>query len=104
MKGYEMVKDTNEEYIECVAKGDSMYPVIADGNKLIVKRGIESLDINQIILYKDCNKIYFVHRIVDFFYCGGVPMVITKGDSCVYEDKPIQLHNIIGVVVKIIKN
>lgn len=51
MKGYEMVKDTNEEYIECVAKGDSMYPVIADGNKLIVKRGIESLDINQI-----CNK------------------------------------------------
>ena len=94
----------SREYITCLAKGNSMNPTIKDGDILIVKKGTDNLDINKIVLYMDSNKNYFVHRIVDFFYCGEVPIIITKGDNCVYDDKPIEIYNVIGVVTEIIKS
>jgi signal peptidase I len=92
-----------DDTITCLAHGNSMYPTINHGDTLIVKKGIDSLDANHIVLYKDDNKKFFVHRIIDFFYCGGIPIIITKGDNCDYDDKPIEIFNIIGVVTEIIK-
>ena len=52
---------------------------------------------------KDDNKTFFVHRIIDFFYCSGTPIIVTKGDNCLYCDKPVEIFNVIGVVVEVIK-
>lgn len=92
-----------EDTITCLAYGNSMYPTISHGDTLIVKKGIQNLDINSIVLYKDDNKKYFVHRIIDLFYCGGIPIITTKGDICAYDDKPIEIFNVIGVVTEIKK-
>lgn len=92
-----------EDIFTCKAIGNSMNPTICSGNTLIIKKGIDNLDINNIILYVDNNKKYYAHRIVDFFYCGNIPIIVTKGDNCVYDDKPIEIYNVIGVVTKIIK-
>lgn len=92
-----------EDRITCVAYGNSMYPTICHGDTLIVKKGINDLDINKIVLYMDDNKAFFVHRIIDFFYCGGTLIVITKGDNCLYEDKPVEIFKVIGVVIEVVK-
>lgn len=91
------------DIITCIAKGNSMYPTINHGDTLTVEKGIDNLEVNHIVLCKDTNKKYFVHRIVDFFYCAGIPFIITKGDNCIYEDKPSEIFNVIGIVREIIK-
>ena len=80
-----------------------MYPTICHGDTLVVKKGIKDLDVHQIVLYMDDNKTFFVHRIGGFFHCGGTPIVITKGDNCLYDDKPVEIFKVIGVVVKIMR-
>ena len=90
-----------EDRIICLAHGNSMYPTICHGDTLIVKRGVSDIDINQIVLYKDDNNTLFVHRIVDFFYCSGVPIIVTKGDNCLYYDKPVEIVKVRGMVVEI---
>lgn len=92
-----------EDTITCLAHGNSMYPTISHGDTLYVKKGIEDLDINDIVLYKDDNSKFFVHRIIDFFYCSGTPIIVTKGDNCAYDDLPIEIFNVIGTVTEIIK-
>lgn len=80
-----------------------MNPTILTRDKLLIRTKDLALKINDIILYKDYNKKLISHRIIDFIYCGGIKLIIAKGDNCEFEDQPIELINVVGVVEEIFR-
>lgn len=89
--------------IEIEAQGSSMFPVIKNGDKIIVCAEIDSIKENDIIVFFDSNSsgnislvAHRVIRIVDDKF------VITKGDNNRVADRPIRKKCVIGKVISII--
>lgn len=90
------------DIIICQANGNSMYPIIKDGDRLTIVKNIKKISIDDIVLFYGTDKKMYVHRVIKIFFCGGVSFVITKGDNSLYPDTPIKLSHIVGVVVDIV--
>ena len=77
--------------------GDSMYPLLIDGDVLYLKRiNFSQTKVNDIITVKNSTK-YFTHRII----YKGKDYLITKGDGNHFFDKKVLPKNVIGIVKKV---
>ena len=85
MKPYEILKQyiINKNKIKLQAHGNSMSPVINDGDILLIDSGISILNPGDIILYYSSTDtdIYIAHRIIRSI---KNMMYITKGDNNTY--------------------
>lgn len=82
-------------------KGRSMLPFIGDNRDQVVldKKDFSNLKKGDIILFKNKNNHYILHRIYKVSQEG----YITIGDGNLYFDGWVQSDRIIGVVTKIIR-
>lgn len=93
-----------EGRIICQASGNSMLPVIHDGDTLVIERGNSKLDIGTIVLYKNDCGFVCAHRVIDCFYSHEVLIIVTKGDNCDSDDFPVVYRQVLGVVKQVIRN
>ena len=81
-------------------EGDSMIPVIREGNLLVIEAVKEPLKVGDIPLYKRDSGQYVLHRIVEIKK-GKYSM---KGDNRTLVEKGITDKHIIGVLTGIVRN
>jgi ATP-binding cassette subfamily B protein len=80
--------------------GYSMYPSLKPGDLIKIRRfKKDQLEIGDIIVFNKGNK-WIAHRIRKVFFDNGKKFFITKGDSCVKEDLPVNELNVIAKVVE----
>lgn len=80
------------------AVGTSMWPVITNGMKAVIKPlELGSPRAGSLLLIKRPNGL-MVHRCWGVIYQGGVPLVLTKGDTNLVFDPPVPVSMIIGQV------
>lgn len=80
-------------YGAAVVLSGSMEPELSKGD-LIVVRKIDTLTINQIVVFQDEDSLV-AHRIVDI----GDDKIVTKGDANNVSDDPVDKSQILGQVV-----
>ena len=80
--------------------GDSMFPVIREGNLLVIEAVKEPLKVGDVPLYKRDSGQYVLHRIVKIKH--GKYMM--KGDNRSAVEKGITDQHIIGVLTGIVRN
>lgn len=71
--------------------GHSMWPTIKDGQKVYYSDSTTSLEIGDIILFKDTNNELVTHRIIS--------NNITKGDRCYFNDDKFTESQIIAKAI-----
>ena len=81
-------------------EGDSMIPVIREGNLLVIEAVKAPLKVGDIPLYKRDSGQYVLHRIVGIKK-GKYSM---KGDNRTFVEKGITDKHIIGVLTGIVRN
>ncbi len=81
-------------------EGDSMNPVIREGNLLVLEAVKEPLKVGDVPLYKRDSGQYVLHRIIEIKR-GKYTM---KGDNRDFIEKGITDKNIIGVLTGIVRN
>ena len=82
--------------------GNSMFPTIKKGDKIIVEKIHGPILVNDIVLFfENQNENYFfvAHRVIKII---GERFYITKGDNNNNFDRPIRKQKILGKVVDII--
>ncbi len=80
--------------------GDSMIPVIREGNLLVIEAVKKPLKVGDVPLYKRDSGQYVMHRIVGIK--NGKYMM--KGDNRTFVEKGITDKHIIGVLTRIVRN
>ena len=80
--------------------GDSMFPVVQEGNLLIIEAVKAPLKVGDVPLYKRDSGQYVLHRIVGIKN-GKYTM---RGDNRTFEEKGITDRHIIGVLTGIVRN
>ena len=74
--------------------GNSMYPLLLDGDILYLKKvKFSKIKVNDIITAKDSSR-YFTHRVI----YKGKNYLITKGDNNSVTDSRVYAKDIIGIV------
>ena len=81
------------------ADGYSMYPQIGPGWFLLIEpiADVSKLKENEIIAFKRATGM-IVHRLIRIEHDGSRTTYITRGDSCIWEDEPLDAERIIGRV------
>jgi len=100
--GSELVADIGRDFGEVCLRvtGSSMIPAIWPGDVVTVRRcEIAALQRGQIVLSRREGKLV-AHRIV---WIGG-DSFITRGDSLLHDDPPLEASEIVGAVVSIVRN
>ena len=80
--------------------GDSMFPIIREGDLLVINAVTEPLKVGDVPLYKRDSGQYIMHRIVALKN-GKYTM---KGDNRAIAEKGITARHIIGVLTGIVRN
>ncbi len=84
------------------ARGISMAPFIRDGDLITVtpafRPDLDRLKLGDLILFRTEHDRWLVHRVVRRTVDGKREKVITKGDSLLQADKPIDLEQVWGRV------
>lgn len=102
-----LYKDTlkKDRAIILKAMGMSMFPFIRQGDQAWIRSYSEnSIKTGDLVLFKkdgSVDEVPAVHRVIR----KKIPqnIIITKGDSCFYADKPIRIDEVLGCVVRIKK-
>jgi len=82
-----------------VARGDSMYPSIRDGDAIRVQPcDGEPLSVGDIVLAKAARGLT-AHRVVRVREREGTVEITTRGDNCLRPDPPLPRSAILGRVV-----
>ncbi|MFC1617024.1 signal peptidase I [Candidatus Margulisiibacteriota bacterium] len=82
-------------------KGKSMYPILQEGDRVIVKYLKPSeLKFGNIIVYQTEDK-YVIHR---YLYSSKKSAIIAKGDNCFFRDLPFSNQNLLGKLITIHRN
>jgi len=82
-------------------KGDSMRPLIASGDRLLIEPA-RSLRIGDLITFYEMSTLC-THRVIGKVKKAGELLFRTKGDSCGQWDLPIPVESILGKVAVIQK-
>lgn len=91
------IKDIKGDILfRCRVEGDSMLPLIKNGDIIRFKR-VLSLEKGDIIIYKSWNDKVVCHRLVNI----NNKYILTKGDNCWYNDFRINKNSVIGKVINI---
>ncbi len=84
------------------ARGFSMAPFIRDGDLITVatafRPGPDRLKLGDVVLFRTELDRWLVHRIIRKSYRGKRGRVVTKGDSLLRADRPIDLEQVWGKV------
>ena len=80
--------------------GDSMFPIIREGDLLVIEAVREPLKVGDVPLYKRDSGQYVMHRIVGIR--NGKYMM--KGDNRTFVEKGITDKHIIGVLTAVVRN
>jgi signal peptidase I len=87
-----------------VARGDSMYPTIHDGDAVHVEPCTQhSLRVGEVVLAQ-ASRGLTAHRIVRIRERHGAVQVVTRGDNCLRSDPPLLSVAILGRVVSVERN
>lgn len=90
-----IVKHT--KYINGVAFGKSMIPLINPGDKLFIgKKVLKDIRVGDIVVFKDKNR-YISHRI----YKIRKNTLFPRGDNSYILDKPILYKDLVGTLIRI---
>jgi len=88
-----------------IVKGNSMYPLLRDGDLVIVVPS-KSIDLGDIIIYRNDREEFVIHRVIAILHCGNNPLYITKGDNNYFIDslsivyrKSIECPNAVKTVI-----
>lgn len=79
--------------------GTSMMPQIMDGWELRMKR-VEPKDLKKgdVITFVRADNNYVVHRVIS----NDGATIVTRGDSCLRDDKPVSYDKVFGIVTDVI--
>ena len=85
------------------ADGYSMYPQIKPGSFLLIEpvKDAGSMKVNEIVVFKRPSAMV-VHRLIRVEQTDNTYLYITRGDSCLNEDEPLNAKDVIGKVVRIL--
>ena len=88
--------------IRATADGYSMYPFIRPGSTVLLGPVNEDVIIvpGEIIAWKR-ESGFVLHRLTSIIKNGNEIHYITRGDSCLQEDKPLSREQVTGRVIKI---
>lgn len=87
-----------------VARGDSMYPAIRDGDTVLVEPCMQdSLRIGEVVLSKAPRGLT-AHRIVGIRHRREAVELVTRGDNCLRKDPPLFPTSLLGRVVSVERN
>jgi signal peptidase I len=93
----------NGKKITLRVSGDSMHPLIRQGDSIRIERcAPEVLGIGDIITFKR-DGAYYTHRLLRIVTRGSVTRLMTKGDNEVNLDPPVSPDQILGKVAVIWK-
>jgi signal peptidase I len=81
--------------------GDSMWPLIVPGDRLLLEP-VDSLRIGDLITFYEVSTLC-THRVMGKIKKAGELLLRTKGDCCGQWDQPIPVESIVGKVVAIQK-
>lgn len=94
-----------------VVRGNSMYPLLREGDIIILsKKSPEEIKVGDIIVYRSLKGNLIVHRVIGIELVNGVYYFKTKGDNNVLDDKFLNEYDnglgvnqdrIIGVAIRI---
>ena len=95
--GYKLLSEG--KVLRIRADGYSMYPQIGSGWFLLIEpiTDISKLKENDIVAFKRAAGMV-VHRLIRIEHDGTRALYITRGDSCIWEDEPIEAERIVGRV------
>jgi len=93
---------TRGEKSSCTIIGNSMSPMIKDGDRLIIDHGTGRFGVGDIIVFKTGSQ-YVAHRIISVTRKGDKLVFLSKGDNCISFDQPVPRDQVIGKVVQITK-
>lgn len=93
------INNKNKE-AEFMPSGKSMLPIIVDGEDKVVLSKFNKLKRLDIILYQRKSGEYVLHRIIKI---ENNQVITACGDNQVFKEKNIDVSQVIGKVVKIIK-
>lgn len=94
--------------------GDSMSPLIQDGDGVVVEHSTADIEIGDVILYQkpslpgqtptgEQGRGFVVHRVVQVLDEGPQPLFVTQGDNRPLPDPPLERGQILGKVVEVEK-
>lgn len=88
------------EKTTCTIAGNSMAPLIRDGDSLVVEHGNQGIRRGDVVLFKTPEKLY-AHRVVRVKRRKGTTSFLVKGDSSAAFDGLITREHILGKVVAV---
>ena len=87
-----------------VARGDSMYPAIHDGDAVRVEPcARHALQVGEVVLAK-ASRGLTAHRIVRIRDQQGAFEIVTRGDNCLRSDPPLLPASLLGRLVSVERN
>jgi signal peptidase I len=91
--------------IEIMVKGQSMFPMIREGDKVRLGKINHKKDFNigRIVMFMKDNT-FIAHRIVRRYKIENKQYIITKGDNNIFFDEPVLLSSVIGIIKEIKRN
>jgi signal peptidase I len=80
--------------------GDSMAPLLRQGDVLLIEHGSESIRVGDILVFRGPDRL-LAHRLVCRRGVGRGEVLLAKGDRCRAFDPPIMRDEIIGKIVEV---
>jgi signal peptidase I len=90
-------------FLQITVGGYSMFPYLQNGDEVLIKKEpINNLKVGDIIVFRSAKKL-IAHRIITFRKTNSHTNIITKGDSLIFFDKPINEELYIGKITDYIR-
>jgi hypothetical protein len=86
------------------ATGDSMHPLIENGDVLVVEPVTPTFSVGDILLNSRPDGLVTAHRLVRIRRRNGSRVLVTKGDSLDYLDPPITPEQVLGRIISVERN
>ena len=83
------------------AEGYSMYPTIKPGSVIYIKPLQEEVSSPGDIIAVKRESGFVVHRLLRYIEQEGRKYLVTRGDSIMVEDEPVEYENIAGRVIRV---
>lgn len=83
--------------------GNSMFPLIQDGDLVRITHDCTNIKRGDIIVFQQKGKL-IIHRVVSFGSGNIDPTFITKGDNSIHLDPPVDAEDVVGLVIAVQRN
>jgi signal peptidase I len=84
--------------IWCRLIGNSMAPLLCNGDSLLVQRGNRKIRIGDVIIFNS-SKHQCAHRVVGITLAHGQKRFVVKGDNSCHFDQPVHPERVLGKVI-----